>query len=73
MGKVDDYFDANEWPKTKEEAVLAKEVVDTVRALKKHAEKCKRWSNILQRARLELAAGRLDEAVVKLRELMDES
>lgn len=68
MGKVDDYFDVRGWPTTKEEAALAKEVVETAKKLREHTEKCKRLSTLLRQSQLLLAAGKYAEAVAIINE-----
>ncbi len=66
---LNEYF-INGWPKTKEDAALAKEVVETAKRLREQTEKCKRLSGRLQQVRLLLAAGKFEEAVEKLKGML---
>jgi len=73
MGAVEDYFSQNGWPKTKEEAARAKEVVEGAENMKQKREKCKRFDAVLIQARLLLAAGRYEGAVERLKGAMEKS
>lgn len=68
MGAIEDYFGANEWPKSSEEARNVKPIVDQWRAEQANKARCKRLLTLIRQAEFEARAGRYEEAVTKLKQ-----